>query len=186
MLQVSVDLLNLITAKLVAPSILVKLAFSSGSILMTDAPREIPYNGDLYLPDAGIKQVSPPKASPELSRDLFEVMIGDVDNSLRTLLDLESIGVPVYITSAFTIVETGLLHNEFISVYKGKISSVSWEINEDEPKVTIQCSGPLSKLHQVTNRATTENSQKLHFPLDTSMDFSSDSETVSTIKWGGV
>jgi hypothetical protein len=186
MLQIEVGLLNLINQGMLAPFVLIEIAFPSGSVRLTDAPRDITYNSNVYTADGGIMSMSPPSVQGEVSRDLFDIVLGDADNAMRTLLDSENIGVPVNIHAGFFVIATNAIHNEFLDIYHGIISSASWVVEDDNPSVTIQCSGPLTKLHQVINRTTTSASQNSFYPADTSMDLSYDSSNETTIKWGGI
>jgi hypothetical protein len=185
MLQVSASIGTKIANKIIAPFVLIKFDFTAGAIFVTNAPRNIDYNGDIYLADGGLVSVSPPKAQAEISRDLFVIKVTDADSSWRTELDAENIGVPVTVLTGFADITTGEIDGEYLDTYIGKISHVGSEISEDEPFVEIQCSGPLTKLHQITNRTTTESSQKRRYPADTCMDYAFDTEDSKTRKWGG-
>jgi hypothetical protein len=184
MLSLSSNLQDKINNSTVAPFTLISLSFSS-PVYITDAASDISYGGHIYTADGGIVGVTPPGAQGEVNRDVFVLALNDPDNELRSALDSENVGVKVAITAGFFDVETRQNINEYLSIYKGQISSVSWRIEDSSPIVTIQCTGPLTKLSQVINRTTNETSQKLLYPNDTSMDKSYDSDSKQTISWGG-
>ena len=185
MLQISNGLRALIENNTAIPFILVKIDFQTDPLHITDAPRNIVYNGATYIASGGLKSVSPPKVESQVSRDLFEVVIGDPDNTLRFKLDYENIGVSLSIVSGFVDPATNNLHSEFLSVYAGRISKVSWAIEEDSPDVVIECSGPFTKLKQIINRTTTAESQRKLYPNDSSLDYVYDTTNEATVKWGG-
>jgi len=74
--------------------------------------------------------------------------------------------------------------SEVLPIYHGKVSSTSWSIEDDAPTVKIECSGPLTKLHQIRDRTTTPISQQALYPADTSMAFAHDTE--KTLHWGAL
>lgn len=184
MLQISSTLKALVEGRSVVPFILVKIDFATTRAI-TDAPRDIVYEGVTYSANGGLKSVSPPKANSQVSRDLFEIVIGDPDGELRTTLDYENIGVPIRIVSGFVDPETNIINSEFLGIYAGKISKVSWTIDEDSPNIVIECSGPFTKLKQIINRTTTSSSQRSLYPNDSSLDYVYDSTNEATVKWGG-
>lgn len=187
MLQVIPEIQEALRARSATIFVLVRMAFKSGVVAITDAPRDFELEGVFYSADGGLKAVSPPKSEGEISRDLFNVEVTDHDMGLRDILDLENVGVPIDIVSCFTDSVTGQVLNGTLPVYSGVISKVSWSVtDDDEPIVAIECSGPFTKLQQTTHRTTTEASQKAVFPNDTSMDKSFDTENETTIKWGGL
>lgn len=185
MLQITEGLKQIIEDATTTPFILVKLEFRDQTICVTDAPRDLEYENFLYTADGGLKGVSPPQAEADVSRDLFNIILTDATGELRQLLDIENIGVKVSVKCGFVDPNTDQIHPYYLNIYNGKISSVGWKIEEDSPDVTIQCSGPLTKLKQITNRTTTSSSQKQYHPTDTSLDLAYDSTNTATIKWGG-
>lgn len=185
MLQVSSGLKALIEGESAVPFVLIKINFNSVPEYITDAPRDIVYEGATYKSAGGLKSVSPPKADSQVSRDLFNIVISDPDNTLRTKLDYENIGVPVTVLSGFVDPTTNVLHSEYLGIYAGKISRVGWTIDEDSPDVNIECSGPFTKLKQITNRTTSKESQRFIHPNDSSLDYVYDSTNEATVKWGG-
>lgn len=187
MLQVSAALGTAISESTIAPFAVVKFEFTSGDINITDAPHDVVYQSETYTASGGLKSLSPPNNNNELSRDLFFIELTDHDSAFRTELDQENIGVPITIKSGFIDITTNLIISEYIDVYHGKISKVSWElVDNEEPIINIECSGPFVKLQQIINRTTSEKSQKSVYPNDTSMDKSYDTENEATIKWGGL
>lgn len=185
MLQISSGLKALIESNTAIPFILVKINFTTNPVAITDAPRDVVYEGVTYSASGGLKSVSPPKVNPQINRDLFEILVSDPENILRTRLDYENIGTPLQILSGFVDPVTNVLYSEFLGVYSGKINKVSWTIEEDSPDVLIECSGPFVKLKQVINRTTTAASQRALFPNDSSLDYAYDSTNEATVKWGG-
>lgn len=186
MLQISSTLLDAITDPTIIPYFLVKFEFSAGSVRITDAPYDITYNEEIYSADGNLNTVAPPKTEADLSRDLFEVSVGDPTNYYRSLFSTESIGRVASIRCGFINSTTMAPIDEYLNVYTGKISKVSWTSNQDSPVVVVECSGPLNKLQQITHVSTNTASRKeLGYTGDTSMDLAYDSENESTIKWGG-
>lgn len=185
MLQISSGLKALIEGSSAVPFVLIKISFATTPKYITDAPRNITYEGNIYSADGGLKSVSPPKADSQVSRDLFNIVISDPDNSLRTQLDYENIGIPVRVMSGFVNPTTNELYSEFLGIYAGKISRVSWTIDEDSPDINIECSGPFSKLKQIINRTTSAESQRSLHSNDSSLDLVYDSTNEATVKWGG-
>jgi len=186
MLQVNSTLLSLLSSDIIVPYFLVRLDFSlGGPVYVTDAPYDIVYGGNTYTADGGLLNLSPPKAEADISRDLFNIVFTDSTNELREQLAYESTGVPAYVVAGFVNAETSEIIPEYLPVYSGKISKVSWTIERDSPKITIECSGPLTKLRQITNRSTNSANQKLYYPADTAMDNAYDTNSEATKKWGG-
>jgi len=186
MLQINLSLTELLSSDVIVPYFLVRLDFSSVSpIYITDAPYDIVYEENIYSSDGGLLSLSPPKAEADVSRDLFNIVVSDVTNELRQILSYESIGVPASITASFISSETNELIPEYLPVYSGTISKASWVIDKDSPNITIECSGPLTKLRQITNRSTNSSNQKAFYPADTCMDNSYDTNSEATKKWGG-
>lgn len=186
MLQVSNNILNAISDPTIIPYFLVKFTFTNLTVSVTDAPYDIVYNNTTYDADGLLNTVSPPKTQADLSRDLFEISLGDPTGYYRSTFNTQSIGVRASIACGFINSETMAPLNEYIDVYNGRISKVSWSSEKDAPIVVVECSGPLAKLKQITNITTNKESRnQLGYSQDTSMDKAYDSENESTIKWGG-
>jgi hypothetical protein len=188
MLQVNNDLKALLQSSVVVPFVLIKIDFSSavgGAVFITDAPREVVYNGDTYLPNGGLKSISPLRAEGQISRDLFDIQLLDPDTTYREILKIESTGVSISITAGFVDPETEIINSNFLDVYRGRINKTSWSVEDNTPTVNIQASGPLTKLQQIVSRTTNDNSQQLYHPGDTSLALSYDTQDDKQLKWGG-
>lgn len=157
----------------------------------TEAPIAISFDSNVgtipssrtYSPDNTLKSVSPPKSEGEIERDLFEIVFGDPTFSLAGTLSLQSTGVPVEIHLGFRDSD-GTVVQDALPVYSGQIASWSSGVDGEEPVITINCTGPLTKLQQVTNRLTTKDSQQAKYPSDTCFDFSFDTENEAALNWG--
>jgi len=182
MLQVSQTLLSAINNPTMIAYFLVKVGNSFG---VTDAPYDIEYSSFSYSADGGLASISPPKAESEISRDLFEIQLGDVTGIYREFFDSQSVGIPIEVLCGFIDTELGSPIGEYLPVYVGKVSKISWSTNANSPMVVVQSSGPLTKLKQVTERSTNSSNQQLYYPADTSMDYAYNATNEATIKWGG-
>jgi hypothetical protein len=65
------------------------------------------------------------------------------------------------------------------------LSSFNSKIEGDEHMLDLQCVGPITKLQQLTNRSTTDASQRKEYPNDAAFEKVFDSENTATKKWGG-
>jgi hypothetical protein len=181
MLTLDLDLVSVLNNRSTSYFLLLKFAFNSGTVGVTNAPRDVTHDGLTYSASGGLKSLTPPKAEAGVSRDIFGVNLTDVDFAFRDLLDSEPTGVPVEVISRF---ETTAGDRD-LKIYTGTVSSFSTEIESDEHLISVQCVGPITKLQQVTNRVTTDASQQAAHPGDTSMSKSFDTENEAEIKWGG-
>jgi len=165
---------------------LVRIGFNT-QLLMTDAPRNITVSinnvNRTYTPSNNLLSVSPPKSEGEIDRDLFQIILSDPSYSLSGTLSTEATGVPVDIRLGF-MTDTEDLISETLPVYSGQISSWASKVNNNEPTVTINCTGPLTKLKQVTNRLTTKDSQQKIHDTDSCFNFSFDTSNEASVRWG--
>jgi len=176
---------------------LLKIEFpvsAGGPVYLTDAASDwTGHDGITYLADGTLKSVSPIKAETSVSRDLFRIVLSDLpnlDNTFiyRTRLRIANTGVPVTLSMEFldvsseiTSVLTGTLQ-----IYKGQVSHVSSEVTSDnDSSITLTCSGPLTKLRNITNRLTTHNNQTSLYPNDTCFKQSALTENPASFLFGG-
>jgi len=193
MLQISNELRNAIVYQATNPASnnlitfsLVKIGFDT-QLLMTDAPRNITVSVDsvnrTYTPSNNLLSVSPPKSEGEIDRDIFQITLSDPSFSLAGTLSQEATGIPVDVRLGF-ITDTEELIAETLPVYSGQISSWGSKVENNEPVVTITCTGPLTKLKQVTNRLTTKDNQQNIHDTDSCFDYSFDTGNEASLRWG--
>ena len=160
-------------------NVLVKIDFST-PILYTDSPSDITYNGDTYI-SGPITGVSPPKAEGQINRDVFDISFDDPDYTIEQMLINDPSGVPSEVNI--------MIGDEFLPLYKGRTSNFVSAIRDGDQgiqnEVTVTSTGPLAKLYQVSNRTTTEASQKNIHANDNAFDYSYDTQNNATLKWGG-
>lgn len=158
----------------------------------TDAPINISFDSDIgsipasriYLSNTTLKSISPPKSEGDIERDLFELSFADPLFSLSTTLSLQSTGVPVEIHLGFKDIDSETLVQDALPIYSGQISAWSTAVNDEEPVLTINCTGPLTKLQQVTNFLTTKNSQQRISADDTCFDYAANTDNEVALYWG--
>jgi len=187
MLKTSREVVDLISSGSMAPFVLVRLGFNT-PLLATDHSTEVSHDAgqgnEFYLNDKGLVSVSPPSALSEVSRDLFDIIFEDAEGTLKQTLDQENVGVPILVTMGFLDMPDATMTTHRLVIYRGTISSVSWGIDEDRSVVRLKCSGPLAKLLQVTNRTTSDASQKRINAKDNAFEYSHDTSSERTLKWG--
>ena len=180
MLQIDSSLVTLIQEGSITPFVLVKISTPS-PIYVTDYYRDVIFDGSTYVAEGGLLGVSPPNSTTELGRDLFKISFADPDNLYRGVLSSE-IGSPVSVLAGFEIMDTGQIHPANLSIYKGIVNNVSWEISDDSPVLTVSCSGQFTKLKHVINYTTSPSNQRALYPADSSMDSAYDTD--DTLKCG--
>ncbi len=187
MLQTSPEIVELIESGNIAPFMLVRLGFTT-PLLCTDHSINVTHNAgfgdEVYKTDTGLLSVSPPNALPDVARDLFNLVFEDAEGTLKRILDTENLGVPLIVTLGFLSMPSTEMTPYRLVIYRGRIGSANWSIEEDASIINIKCTGPLAKLLQITNRTTSDDSQRKINPNDTSLEFSHSTSDEKTLKWG--
>lgn len=184
MLQTTQEVTDLIASGNIAPFLLVRFGFTE-PLLATDFGRDLEHDNETYRADKGLVSVTPPSALSEVSRDIFSLVFKDSDDSLKTVLDRENIGVPIIVTLGLLKMPEKEMTDARLVIYRGRISSASWGIQDDSSLVSIKCTGPLAKLLQVTNRTTTTSSQSKINAIDTCFDYTYATSDEQILNWGG-
>jgi hypothetical protein len=154
---------------------------TQGAVGITNAPSDFTRNSQVYAADGGLKELSVPKVEAGVTRDLFSLNFTDVDFTLRDMLDIECSGTVVQVFLRYTTP----VGARDLDIYTGTMSSFSSKVENNEHLITVTCVGPFSKLQHVTNRSTTDSSQKAVHSGDTAFSHVHDSDNEETIKWGG-
>ena len=187
MLETTQEVIELISKGNMAPFVMVRLGFDT-PLLATDHSTHVIHESgqgaETYLNTAGLVSVSPPNALAEVSRDIFDIVFEDAEGSLKKILNTESVGVPVLVTMGFLSMPEAKMTSSRLVIYRGRISSAGWRNEDDASIVSLKCTGPLSKLLQVTNRTTSDASQRRINPKDTAFEYSHDTSDERTLKWG--
>jgi len=167
----------------------INLTTGGGALKYTTAPYDfVDGNNGTYSANGTILELTPPRAEGIVDRDIFSFTLADVGFALKSRFETESTGVSVEIRVKLIDSDLQVIPGN-LGVFKGNISAVRFYNEGDnefpEPRIDITCTGPLAKLQQVTERVTTETSQKASHPNDTCFDRSFNTENQTNLRWGG-
>ena len=130
---------------------IVQIDFSDGLERLSPATAsDIRVDGNVYMSDTDLFQLSPVSASRTPSRDLFDVGFFDPVHPSRPTRWVDKftkngyVGIPITVGMSFFYNESW---TDSITIYKGKCVEVISTVDENNGQVTItEFAGPLTKL----------------------------------------
>ena len=168
------------------PIFLVSIHLANKTEYVTDSPYLVVYNGRNYRNDAGFVTATVPSFDGRIDRGKLTLTLVDHDGVWYKEINHSGLGSVVEIVLAIEDVD-GMLLPDSITLYKGRISSVSVggaDRGGRRSRVAlIYCTGPFNKLNSTRIRRTTQSSQQQVDPTDTFFDEVSDSDNPRIIQW---
>ena len=158
-------------SKSVRPILLVEFDFNP-QVRITNAQRDVEYNGDTYLSASIHRSVLPEK--PEVSgRDIYQLeLIGLVPGTTEKWWDkfgVDYTGLPISVYLLF-VQEDGTLTSS-LDAFSGKMASKNWVQNGESYVVATTWSGPLARSDGVNAVLATDADQRRRAPGDTALKY---------------
>lgn len=166
------------------PIHLIKFSFDDGDVCLTDAYRDIAWNGDTYQATGHFLNMSDIEESSELQVDSVSIMLSGVDQSwIGTLLTKNYIDRQVKIYLAFLNTSENVVSNPVL-IFDGRMDAPVIADNPDDGtcEITVGVASQFVDFNKVAGRLTNHEDQQIYFPGDKGFEFAS--EVVKEIIWG--
>jgi hypothetical protein len=155
------------------------------SYYYTSLPFDVNWNGNTYSADNGLMGFEPPRYSTTVDREAYKITLDAIDQTLVNEVEAGIVHKPVTVRIGFMVNGVPQLGiNDTIHSYSGTVSAPSIEINDDEKKLILECSAPLSDLDATSTLYTTKDGISNIDPTDTSFDQILEGSDEIKLKWG--
>jgi hypothetical protein len=159
-------------------------AIAGGSMLITEAPRDITIDGRSFSSESNLVSLSAPAVQSSISRDKYTISFADNNYLMRDKFSLAPAGVPLTVEMGFVNSATGELLPDLLNVYKGQSGTIEWSKEDEGYILKASFTGQLTQLKTIRSRKTSETSQRDIDNDDRSMRYIHDSAGDTTLKWG--
>ena len=190
MIQIGSELKGELKSYEITPVSLIELTFpnteavpAGGVMRMTDAPRDLVFDGVIYYSSSRIRAISAPQTQNSIDRDNYSITFVDADKEMRNRFEATHTGVPLIVRVVFRMGD-GSITTEALNVYKGQSATVKWYEQDGDALCAVGFTGQLAQLDATKVTMTTPANQESIDPTDTSMQYSHNAVEDQSIKWG--
>jgi hypothetical protein len=163
------------------PVELVYLGIGSGTYY-TDHFANLIFNGNTYTSSSLFLGSSDIQEIADVSANNLTLSFSGADTTIISLLlNNDYMNKSANLYRGF-LDDNGTLISDPILLFEGRISNFSLEENATTSTINVIVASHWSDFEKISGRRTAANSQKLLFPTDEGMEFSS--QTAQKIKWG--
>jgi hypothetical protein len=159
-------------------------ATNGGSLLITEAPRDVTVDGRTFSSSDNLLSVTAPNVQSSVTRDRYMVSFSDNDYAMRDRFGNNPAGVPLTVELGFIDTTSGQLLSELMNVYKGQSANLEWGKQRDGYVCKVGFTGQLTQLNTANPRMTTPESQQRYDATDQSMRYVHDTAADAALKWG--
>jgi hypothetical protein len=179
--SLTADLITELATDKLNPVELVYLGISTGTYY-TDHYKDLIFDGNTYTASSLFLGSSEVQETADVSVNNLTLKFSGADTTIISLLlNNDYMNVQAKLYRGFLDSSQALIADPFL-LFDGRISNFALEENATGSSVSIIVASHWADFEKVSGRRSSINSQKLYFPTDEGMEFSS--QTSQKIKWG--
>lgn len=159
------------TADTVAPIVLIKAEFDSGSVFLFTGYGTITFNGDDYTGAGNVLSFSSIEETQELEANNVTATLSGVNTALIAIaLAEEYQDRPVTMWLAFLNQATGAIIADPTVIFRGRLDVMTIEESGETASISMRAESVLISLKRPKTRRYTSEDQKITDPTDTFFD----------------
>lgn len=160
-----------IDGKIVRPIFMADFIFDEGTLNFWTGGSQLTWNSTVYTGSGNLLKVAPAEETKEVeARNAAFELSGAPSSIISAALNNDYQGRPVILRLAFLDSDYQIVDDPIIA-FSGKMDVFSFEVDPDNPIISLTAETDLVTLRRVKERRYTPEDLKLDFPGDKGLDF---------------
>jgi len=153
----------------------------------TDYGQTLTFDGNNYLTNTPVVDISIPKYTTTIDRELFSMTLSGLDEDMVDEAETGIISLGVKASMIFTVAGVPQLgNNDVLNFYTGKVFSSKVVLTNEEKLIEVECTAPLNDLDSKGTLYTTKDGIKTLDATDTCFNSVTKGSEEINLKWGKI